>query len=119
MSQYPTVPEKQNIFCSVTNSLAALVLGPTVLDKRPLREINACSAYDHVDQIILQTLMVNATGPIKIQALRTLIDSGSGRSYITTAAVENVGLKSVGTYDNISSFFIRWSYYETPKAFSE
>ncbi len=73
--------------------------------KRPLQEINAFSAYDDVDNVILQTLFVNVTGPIKTQAVRTLIDSGSGRSYITGKAVKNFGLTSVGTIELTHSLF--------------
>lgn len=74
-------------------------------DKRPLKEINACSAYTDFDNVILQTLLIIVHGGSKKQAVRTLIDSGSGRSYISGAAVENFGLKSIGTIQLAHSLF--------------
>lgn len=74
-------------------------------DKQPLKEINACSAYTDFDDVILQTLIVNISGPNKKQAVRTLIDSGSGRSYISSAAVKNFSLTSIGTIQLAHALF--------------
>lgn len=73
--------------------------------KKQLHEINAYSTYNVLHEIILQTLIVNVEGPSKKQALRILIDSGSGRSYITSAAVKNFGLEPVGSIELAHSLF--------------
>lgn len=95
---------KATIKCMVCNGKHYKILCNNN-DKRPLNEINVCSAYTDFDNVILQTLFVNITGPSKKQAVRTLIDSGSGRSYITGAAVKNFGLTSVGTVQLAHSLF--------------
>lgn len=66
-------------------------------DKKPLK------AY--TDEVIMQTLLLNVNGPNKKQAVRTLLDGGSGRSYITSPAVKNFGLQSVGTIELAHALF--------------
>lgn len=72
-------------------------------EKKPLNEINAFSAYDDGD--IMQTLLLNVSGPSKRQAVRTLLDGGSGRSYISSPAVKNFELQPIGSIDLAHSLF--------------
>lgn len=74
-------------------------------NQKSLQEINVFSKYHGVDEIILQTLIVMLGGPNAKQGIRALIDSGSGRSYITSQAVKNFGFDSVGTIEMAHNLF--------------
>lgn len=71
---------------------------------KPFRELNEASTYTSCEEIIYQTLVVrpNVDHP---QSVRALIDTGSGKSYITTQAAENFGLKAMGTIEMTHTLF--------------
>lgn len=74
-------------------------------DKIVLNENKKTSVYYGVDEIILQTLVLKLHGPISTQQVRTLIDCGSSRSYVSTPAVVKFGLKAIGTMELAHTLF--------------
>lgn len=73
-------------------------------DYKPLREINVFSKYFGVEEIIYQTLIVRPNSH-NAQSVRALIDSGSGRSYITVQAAERFGFNAMGMIEMAHTLF--------------
>lgn len=61
--------------------------------------------FTYVERIVLQTILLRIHGSLMVQFVRTLIDCGSSRSYVSTPAVKKFGLKSIGVIEMAHSLF--------------
>lgn len=74
-------------------------------DYKQGQKINAFSNYFVYDNIFMQILLVKLQGNRSDQCIRSMIDSGSTRSYVTRKAAEHFGLEVIGTIEISHNIF--------------